>query len=69
MTDIPEDIMREADTAFIPDGEVQAEALRIAERRLLRLGWNHSPKDIGSCARDILEGFFDARRAAIRKEG
>ena len=38
-------------------GEVAAEALRIAERRLIRLGWTHSPEDIGSCARKILTAY------------
>ena len=32
----------------------KATALRIAERRLIRLGWNHGPEKIGEVAADII---------------
>lgn len=35
-------------------GEVIAEALRIAERRLERLGWKYNGADVGQFAREIL---------------
>ena len=36
-----------------------AEALRIAERRLERLGWKYSADDIGACARKILKALTE----------
>lgn len=58
----PDDI---AEWAWIPAGdETQAEALRIAERRLLRLGWSHTSADIGKVAREIIDGMGTA--SAIR---
>lgn len=36
-------------------GEAIAEALRIADRRLERLGWKYTGTEVGKIAREILE--------------
>lgn len=42
------------------DGRVQAEALRVAERWLLKQGWGFTPADVGKRAREILEALKPA---------
>ena len=42
-------------------GEVAAEALRIAERRLDKLGWKYSAEDVGKHARHVLIALSGAR--------
>lgn len=41
-----------------------AAALRVAERRLMRLGWSHSDEDIGKTAAAIINAYSAGRAAS-----
>ena len=49
-----------------PGDNAMAEALRIAEDHLKRLGWKYTPADVGETARKILDAVCnDAGRQAL----
>lgn len=48
----------DADKIVAGDATV-AEALRIAERRLDRLGWKYTAEEVGACARKIINALVE----------
>lgn len=51
---------------LLPGDHAQAEALRIAEDHLKRMGWKFTPADVGTKAREVLDAMAD--RTAIEEK-
>jgi hypothetical protein len=55
MSDEPND---NAEFAKLPTGGAADEAIRAAERWLVKQGWRYTPADVGARAKQILEAMY-----------
>ena len=55
MSDEPHD---NAEFAKLPTGVAADEAIRSAERWLVKQGWKYTPADVGARAKQILEAMY-----------